>query len=75
MGNALSIQESFYGPQGPNTKHYGTDTWGRRFQEAFEGNDDENVLEKTAIITKHTWTAANIFLIFDVLCYNRVIAF
>jgi len=64
------------GPQGPEPHGatndlFGTRPWGKYFEEAFAGNDDEDVVEKTRIMWKHAFPLATGLLIYDVQMFNR----
>jgi hypothetical protein len=58
------------GPQGPELIRAGDDLWGKFWEEAFAGNDDEGVIEKTGILWKHTFGWASMFLIFDTQMFH-----
>jgi len=59
-----------YGPQGPMEDRIGDDNWGKSLDDAFEGKDNENFLEKTAIISKHSAVFATMITIIDVNMFN-----
>jgi len=59
------------GPQGPELIRMQTDNWGKYWDQAFAGKDDEGFVEKTRIMWKHTFLPATILLIYDVQMFNK----
>ncbi|CAL8079923.1 unnamed protein product [Orchesella dallaii] len=60
-----------YGPQGPETRRYGADTWGKCFEDAYQGNDNENFVERTKIMSKYSFMYATCLAITDVCLVNN----
>jgi len=58
-----------YGPSGPITHRLGDSTWGKYLDEAFDGKDNENFLEKSRILCKYTFGFANMFAIIDIVMF------